>query len=142
MSRTLTSTSNPHKAKAWATGEWTDNPLSVFGDIDWNAVRVPTFEVPEPKKLRIGYDFGDGSPYSFLVFYPGNGESIPLPDGTVHNAPPNSLYVVAEIYGGVKNQGLHHTIAEQAGRLYALVQQPWLGHQCAQARRQHRRRFD
>ncbi|MGO9683125.1 MAG: hypothetical protein ACLPTZ_11155 [Beijerinckiaceae bacterium] len=122
MSRTLTSTSNPHKARAWATGEWTDNPLSVFADIDWNEVRVPVFEVPEPKKLRIGYDFGDGSPYSFLVFYPGNGESIPLPDGTVHNAPPNSLYIVGEIYGGVKNQGLHQSIEMQAARLRRLFE--------------------
>ena len=122
IGRTLASTSNAAQARAWATGQWTDNPMSVFGDIDWNAVRVPTFEVPDPRKLRVSYDFGDGAPYSFLVFYPGNGESIPLPDGTAHNAPPGSLYIVGEIYGGIKNQGLHHSIAEQAGRLHALFE--------------------
>jgi hypothetical protein len=123
LARVLSSTSNAAKAKAWATGEWTDNPMSVFGDIDWTAVRVPTFEVPDPHKLRVSYDFGDGAPYSFLVFYPGNGEAITLPDGSVHNAPPGSLYIVAEIYGGIKNQGLHHSIAEQAGRLHALFEE-------------------
>ena len=122
IGRTLASTSNAAQARAWATGQWTDNPMSVFGDIDFNAVRVPTFEVPDPRKLRVAYDFGDGAPYSFLVFWPGNGESILLPDGTVHNAPPGSLYIVGEIYGGIKNQGLHHSIAEQAGRLHALFE--------------------
>jgi hypothetical protein len=96
--------------------------MSVFGDIDWNCVRVPTFEVPDPRKLRVSYDFGEGHPFSFLVFYEGNGEDIPLPDGTVHNAPRGSLYIVGEVYGGIKNQGLHLPIAEQAGRLYALFE--------------------
>jgi hypothetical protein len=122
MARTLTSTSEPAEAEAWATGRWTDAPLSVFSAVNWDAVRVPTFEVPNPKLLRIGYDFGEGSPYSFLVFYVGNGESIPLPDGTVHNAPPGSHYVVGEIYGGVKNQGVHHDIDTQAARIKQLFE--------------------
>jgi hypothetical protein len=122
LSRTLASTSNAAKALAWSSGRWTDNPQSVFGDVDWTAVTVPMFEVPDPSKLRISYDFGDGAPYSFLVYWPGNGERVPLRDGTAHNAPPGSLYVVAEIYGGIKNQGLHHSIAEQAGRLHALFE--------------------
>jgi hypothetical protein len=122
LDRTIASTSNTAKARAWSTGEWTDNPMSVFADIDWTAVVVPQFEVPDPRKLRIGYDFGEGAPYSFLVFYPSNGESILLPDGTMHTSPPGSYYIVDEIYGGIKNQGVHHTIAEQAGRLFALFE--------------------
>jgi hypothetical protein len=95
----------------------------VFFDIDWDAVVLPKFEVPRPDKIRIGYDFGDSAPFSVLFYYIGNGEDIELSDGRSHHAPPGSIYIVDEIFGGVKNRGLGLTIIEQAARIKARVEE-------------------
>lgn len=123
IDRVATSTENKAKAQAWVTGEWIDSPDSVFGDIAWQWVILPTFNPPTPDRVRLGYDFGGGAPYSFLFYWISNGEDIELPDGRTHHAARGSIYILDEIYGGKGNKGLNESIVDQAARVFAKIEQ-------------------
>jgi hypothetical protein len=128
LKNVLASTDNAAKAEAWGTGKWMENPEGVFFDIDWGPVIVPKFEPPRVDRISISLDWGDSAPAVALFWYVGNGEAIELPDGTVHHAAPGSVYLLDEVYMGIKNKGLGLTIAEQAERIKArIIERDWSG---------------
>jgi len=125
----LTAGIDPNQALAWREAIWTAPPSAAFGDVNFNHVRLPWFRVPAHLigKIRLGYDFGDEKPYSFLFYLEWDGSDIVLDDGSViTDIKKGSTIILDEIYGGIKNKGLRETIEQQASRVHAkIVKNGW-----------------
>jgi hypothetical protein len=92
----------PEKERAWLLGEWAAPPTSFFGNVSWDHVRVPVFEVPTPGRIRLGFDHGITAPSVATFNWVSKGEDIVFADGTSRCTVKGDVYVVGEYYGGIK----------------------------------------
>lgn len=120
MERTLASTTVQAVKDAWALGVWAPMPSSLFGDCPWECIKIPSFIVPTPEKLRCSYDWGSGAPYGVLVWWESSGEDLELADGRIVSTVRGSEYIVAEIYGGTKGVGWGESTQKTAARILNL----------------------
>jgi Terminase large subunit, T4likevirus-type, N-terminal len=121
-SRTLGSTDDPAKKRAWAFAEWAAPPSAMFADMPWECVGVPSFTVPTPGRIRMAYDHGSARPFAVLFVWESDGSDIEFPDGRVRSTVRGDLFVVDEIYGGRKNEGLKLPIGEIAARINRKIE--------------------
>lgn len=113
---------NPAKEAAWLHAIWAAPPTSFFGDVDWDFVRVPAFEPPNPGRIRLGFDHGFTAPSAALFCWESRGEDIELPDGSRRTTRKGDVFVVDELYTASKpNVGLKLPPSELARRIHAIV---------------------
>ncbi len=75
---------------------WSAPPNMFFADVDWSAVTVPSFEVPTPGRIRIGYDHGLSAPSAAVFCWESRGEDIEFPDGSRKPTLRGDVFVVDE----------------------------------------------
>ena len=111
------------KAKAWLRAIWVAPPTNFFSAVDFDFVRVPSFEVPAPGRIRLGFDHGLAAPSAAVFVWESKGEDIQWPDGRCTPTVKGDLYVVEELYTAKRpNVGDGSMPAEIAERLHAICE--------------------
>jgi hypothetical protein len=115
-------TDNPAKQLAWLHAIWAAPPTAFFGDVDFDYVRVPAFEPPNPGRIRLGFDHGFTAPSAGVFCWESRGEDIEFPDGARKPTLPGDVFVLDELYTASKpNVGLKLPPAGIAERIHAIV---------------------
>ena len=109
--------------QAWLHSIWAAPPTSFFAEVDFDDVRIKSFDPPSPGRIRISLDWGQTDPSCVLFCWPSKGEDITFPDGTIRSTRKGDVYVLEEVYTASKpNQGIHLAPHQLADRIKAVVE--------------------
>ncbi len=126
---------NPHRRKAWLTGDWNIVSGGALDDLwEESCHKLPRFQIPPEWELDRSFDWGSTKPFSVCWWAQSNGEETDV-NGTKIAFPKGSLFMVSEWYGtlmakGSSNEGLKLGATAVANgikmRENILVSQGWL----------------
>lgn len=116
---------NSAKMQAWIDGMWSVPPTAFFGDVDWSAVMLPSFEPPTPGRIRLGYDHGTRDPSAAVFCWESDGSDIEFPDGSRMPTLRGDIFVLDEMVAqskpGVGPQPMLYP-ADLAARIHAVIE--------------------
>lgn len=112
---------SPELVEAMLSGNWDVSASNAITHWKRDIHVVEPFPIPKTWKIYRAYDYGYSAPYGVVYSAVSNGEDYIDANGETQTAPKDSVFIVAEIYGGTPDgKGIKEQPAETALRVKTI----------------------